>query len=157
MQLRKILVCNNIDLNLLTEKSGKKVFQFFEQFCPRLKLAKRPIWCYLASCSYLPCYWLLPPNTLPTVHCGDTASELNWLGDHVTHSIWSFQVGFLESKPNESRHSDAVKHPGGKTEVVYECLETTWIRQQHDPGNNTLSEKTKQNKKLLVSGYKNTR
>ena len=62
----------------------------------------------------------------------------------MTHFIGSFHIRFPETEPNERRDGGTIKHPGGKTEVVYERLKTTRIWQQHDPGNNTLEKWNKQ-------------
>ena len=66
--------------------------------------------------------------------------SLYWLSYFVTHPIWSLQLRFLVAKPNEGRNSNAVKHPGRKTEVIYERFKATGVWQQHDPGNDTLTK-----------------
>lgn len=58
----------------------------------------------------------------------------------MTHLIRSFHIRFPVTEPNESGHSEAIEHPGGKAEVVYERLKTARLRQQHDPGNDTLEK-----------------
>ena len=58
----------------------------------------------------------------------------------MTHSIWSLHLRFLVAEPDEGRNSNAVKHPGRKTEVIYERFKATGVWQQHDPGNDTLTK-----------------
>ena len=66
--------------------------------------------------------------------------KLGWQSYYVTHSIWSLRLRFLVAEPNEGRNSNAVKHPGRKTEVIYERFKATGVWQQHDPGNDTLTK-----------------